>query len=586
MIRDARFPSKLPVFSRKNRGTRSQFLKMLALLAILPGSLFADAATPTRQIIPLALPAPHVPSTDERPSLLPAEVEPRPIVKTREIVHRIRRGETLSGIFKRLDIPAATLQRVLEAAPDKARKLARIRPGQRLKLLVTQRAGRLLRLTLEGRNTPLEVTLEDPPTTPVHETSPALVVETSTRRQQQNTPTLHPDIALETTVPASTTQSEETPNTAGNTATRTEIVHRVRRGETLAAIFKRYGLGPRVVYQVLHAGKPAKALSHIRPGQELRFTLSPDGQLQQLTFTRSPIERLLVHRSDKGYQVQLDKKPIEHRVATVSGTIQSSLFVDGQKAGLTDSQIMELAEIFGWDIDFALEIRAGDQFRVVFDEQIVDGRKYANGPILAAEFVNRGKTYTAFRFEHDGEVGYYDAQGHSKRRAFIRTPIRFARISSRFTHKRWHPVLKKWRSHKGVDYAAPKGTPIKATGDGKVVFRGWKRGYGRVVVIQHGHKYQTVYAHMSRFRRNLRSGAHVRQGQVIGYVGQSGLATGPHLHYEFRVNGRHRNPLTVKLPRSLSLPKRQLAAFKQQTAPWVQRLASLRAGNMVAKNDL
>ncbi|BAN69894.1 peptidoglycan DD-metalloendopeptidase family protein [endosymbiont of unidentified scaly snail isolate Monju] len=516
---------------------------------------------------------------------------PPPATKTREIVHRIRRGETLAGIFKRLGIPAATLQRVLDEDRHKARALARIRPGQRLRLLVTRRAGRLLRLTLEGGDEPLVVALDSKGKTVAEPppAAPAPAVPVAPPRPSSPAPAAMTQTTENTVEPPQTRIAEVAETAAPITlehASPREIVHRVHRGETLAAIFKKYGLGPSVVHQVLHAGKPAKALSRIRPGQELRFELTPDGQLQRLTFTRSPIERLLVAQADTGYRVRLDKKKVEHRIATVAGTIHSSLFVDGQKAGLTDRQIMELAEIFGWDIDFALEIRAGDQFRVVFDEQLVDGEKYANGPILAAEFVNRGKTYTAFRFEHDGEVGYYDAQGHSKRRAFIRTPIRFARISSRFTRKRWHPVLKKWRSHKGVDYAAPKGTPIKATGDGKVVFRGWKRGYGRVVMIQHGHKYQTVYAHMSRFRRSVRAGSHVRQGQVIGYVGQSGLATGPHLHYEFRVNGRHRNPLTVKLPRSLSLPRRQLTVFKQQTAPLAQQLASLRAKSMVAKNDL
>jgi len=528
--------------------------------------------------------------TTARQQKNPAVVTP-PATKTREIVHRIRRGETLAGIFKRLGIPAATLQRVLDQDRRKARALARVRPGQRLRLLVTRRAGHLLRLTLEGGDEPLVVALdsgietvaEPPPAAPAPAGSvtpppPSSPAPAAVAQKTEETARVSDGKIAEIAEKAApTTFEHDSPR---------KIVHRVHCGETLAAIFKKYGLSPSVVHQVLHSGKPAKALSRIRPGQELRFELGPDGQLQHLTFTRSPIERLVVAQADTGYRVRLDKKKVEHRIASVAGTIQSSLFVDGQKAGLTDSQIMELAEIFGWDIDFALEIRAGDQFRVVFDEQLVDGKKYANGPILAAEFVNRGKTYTAFRFEHDGEVGYYDAQGHSKRRAFIRTPIRFARISSRFTRKRWHPVLKKWRSHKGVDYAAPKGTPVKATGDGKVVFRGWKRGYGRVIVIQHGSKYQTVYAHMSRFRRSVRAGSPVRQGQVIGYVGQSGLATGPHLHYEFRVNGRHRNPLTVKLPRSLSLPRRQLAAFKQQTAPLAQQLASLRAKSMVAKNDL
>jgi murein DD-endopeptidase MepM/ murein hydrolase activator NlpD len=222
----------------------------------------------------------------------------------------------------------------------------------------------------------------------------------------------------------------------------------------------------------------------------------------------------------------------------------------------------------------------------LYEEQFLEGEKFRNGPILAAEFVNQGKIYQAFRFEDDqGSTGYYDAEGRNKRRAFIRTPIKFARISSRFTPKRWHPVLKKWRSHKGVDYAAPTGTPIKSTGEGKVIFRGWKGGYGRVVIVQHGSKYQTLYAHMSKFSSKAKAGSKVKQGQIIGYVGKSGLATGPHLHYEFRVDGVHRNPLTVKLPKSLPLPASKLAAFKEQTAPLVAQLASVAQGTMVASSE-
>jgi len=361
--------------------------------------------------------------------------------------------------------------------------------------------------------------------------------------------------------------------------------HVVANGETLSGIFERFKLSAATLYQVTHASKEAGMLSQIRPGQQLAFLIAPQGGLEQLVFEKSAVESLHVARDGDGYKAQLENKQVEHKVASISGTIQSSLFVDGQKAGLTDAQIMEMAEIFGWDIDFALEIRSGDQFRVVYDEQFVDGKKYRNGPILAAEFVNHGTTYQAFRYETKDQISYYDADGHSKRRAFIRTPIKFARITSRFTPKRWHPILKRWKSHKGVDYAAPTGTPIKVTGSGRVVFRGWQNGYGRVVIVQHSSKYKTVYAHMSKFRSSVKQGARVTQGQVIGYVGKSGWATGPHLHYEFRVNNVQRNPLTVKLPKSLPLPKQQLAAFKREIAPLTRKLASIRQATMVASAD-
>ncbi len=420
-----------------------------------------------------------------------------------------------------------------------------------------------------------------PPPLPVPEqapTAPEPEVHTAVVPAVQPEPTE----ATATAVPA---PAEPAPATHGAERPDAWKTHRIARGETLAGIFKTYGLSASTLYRVLHAGKDAKTLAHIRPGQKLRFRIDQQGGLGQLVFVRNPIESLRVTRTDDGFSVRLDSKQIERKINSVAGTIESSLFVDGQKAGLSDSQIMELAEIFGWDIDFALEIRAGDQFRVIYEEQFVDGRKYRNGPIIAAEFVNRGKTYQAFRYETRDGISYYDAGGHSKRRAFIRTPIRFARISSRFQPHRWHPVLKKWKSHKGVDYAAPKGTSIKVTGNGRVIFRGWQRGYGRVVIVQHSSKYRTVYAHMSRFRGSVKKGSRVKQGQVIGYVGQSGWATGPHLHYEFRVNNVQRNPLTVKLPKSLPLPKRQLAAFKRKIAPLTQQLTSIRQATMVASAD-
>ena len=363
------------------------------------------------------------------------------------------------------------------------------------------------------------------------------------------------------------------------------IHHTVASGESLARIFKARSLSANLLHRIVNSSKTAKTLANIRPGQELRFLLDDEDGLVELVLVKSPIESLHVRAVDDTFEAELVSKSVDTRLANVTGTIESSLFVDGQKAGLTDSQIMELAEIFGWDIDFALEIRAGDQFRVIYDEQFVDGEKFRNGPIVAAEFVNRGQTYQAFRYETQDQISYYDADGHSKRRAFIRTPIRFARIASRFTPRRWHPILKRWKSHKGVDYAAPTGTPIKVTGNGKVVFRGWQKGYGRVVIVQHSSKYKTVYAHMSKFRGSVKKGTRVKQGQVIGYVGQSGWATGPHLHYEFRVHNVQRNPLTVKLPKSLPLPKRQLAAYKRKIAPLTQQLASIRQSTMVARAD-
>jgi murein DD-endopeptidase MepM/ murein hydrolase activator NlpD len=361
------------------------------------------------------------------------------------------------------------------------------------------------------------------------------------------------------------------------------VDHTVASGESLARIFAAQGLEPALLHRIVNSDRQAKSLANIRPGQILRFRFEDDGELTALEHHRSRTEQLRVAIADDDIRPEIVSKAVDTHIASAAGIIESSLFVDGQKAGLSDAKIMELAEIFGWDIDFALELRAGDQFRVVYEKQFLDGEKLRDGPILAAEFTNRGNTYRAVRYEDkNGEVGYFDDAGHSKRRAFLRTPIKFARISSRYNPRRWHPVLKKWRAHKGVDYAAPTGTPIKASGDGKVIFRGTKGGYGRTVILQHAGKYTTLYAHMSKYSKRAKSGSRVKQGQVIGYVGTSGVSTGPHLHYEFRVNGVHKDPLKVKLPKSLSLPKKEIAAFKKATAPLLAKLDAVPADTMVA----
>jgi murein DD-endopeptidase MepM/ murein hydrolase activator NlpD len=385
------------------------------------------------------------------------------------------------------------------------------------------------------------------------------------------------------TQPAVDLHAETEPETADTTSW---LEHRIASGDSLARIFSQYDLDKRVLHGIVNSSEDAKTLADIRPGQTLRLRLDESKTLTRLELQRSPVETLRVSIQADDYEFERLNKSVERRVTTAAGLIESSLFVDGQRAGLSDRLIMEMAGIFGWDIDFALEIRAGDEFRVVFEEQYLDGEKLRDGPILAAEFINRGHTYRAIRYETvDGEVGYFDDEGRSKRRAFIRTPIKFARISSGFNPKRWHPVLQRWRSHKGVDYAAPTGTPIKASGDGKVVFRGTKGGYGKTIILQHAGKYTTLYAHMSRYARRTSAGARVEQGQVIGYVGQSGMATGPHLHYEFRVDGVHKDPLKVKLPKSLALPKSEIARFQQTAEPLLAQLDAIRPATMVASAE-
>ena len=347
----------------------------------------------------------------------------------------------------------------------------------------------------------------------------------------------------------------------------------VKPGDTLSGLFKRMEIGTNQLYALLNADKKAgKLVQTLHPGQTIQYYKDADG-LAALKLELNKTETLAYARDGDSYKVNLSQVALESRAQHASGSIESSLFSAGKKAGLPDSIIMQLAGIFGWDVDFALDIRSGDHFNVIYEEFYKDGEKLEDGDILAAEFVNQGQTFRAVRFtDPNGESNYYTPEGYSMRKAFIRSPVDFRRISSTFQTERYHPVLGKKRPHRGVDYAAATGTPIKAAGDGKIIFRGTKGGYGNTVIIQHGGKYTTLYAHMSKFRKGVGVGSRVKQGQIIGYVGMTGLATGPHLHYEFRIDGVHRNPLTVKLPNAEPIKAAYKPAFLSQTQTLLAQL--------------
>lgn len=357
----------------------------------------------------------------------------------------------------------------------------------------------------------------------------------------------------------------------------------VAPGDNLSLIFGRYGFSKKNLHQILALGPDAKKLRSIKPGQQIMVRSDEQGRvlgiIQELDYRRS----LHVVRELDNYSMSIVEIEPEIRYASVLAKIKQSLFLDGQAAGLSDKTIMELTDIFGWDIDFVLDVRSGDQFSVVFEELFKDGEKVKSGKILAAEFVNRGKKLRAVYYVNDdGHAGYYSDAGKAMRKAFLRAPVNFTRISSRFNLRRRHPVLNTIRAHRGVDYAAPHGTPIRATADGKIIHAGNKGGYGRTVVVQHGESYSTLFAHMSRFARGIKNGGKIKQGQTIGYVGKTGIATGPHLHYEFRINGVHRNPLKIDLPKALPLDKKYIADFRSKAEPLLAQLDEL--GN-AAKSD-
>jgi murein DD-endopeptidase MepM/ murein hydrolase activator NlpD len=348
---------------------------------------------------------------------------------------------------------------------------------------------------------------------------------------------------------------------------------KIKSGDTMAGIFSKLGISATVLHQIVNLDKNTRRLANIRPGNSIRFQFDEQGTLHQLLYKYDIANSLQIKKAGTGYSADILTKSLETRIAHTSAEITHSLFVAGQSAGLSDNMTMKLANIFGWDVDFALDIRKGDHFTVIYEEIFLDDKKIKEGNILAAEFHNRGKTYRAIRYQDKtGHAQYYSPKGMSMRKAFLRSPVEFSRISSRFSLGRKHPILNKIRAHKGVDYAARRGTPIKATGDGKIVFKGNKGGYGKTIIIKHGSAYSTLYAHMRSYNKKSRIGSRVKQGQVIGYIGSSGLATGPHLHFEFRVNGVHRNPLTVRLPKASPLPSKYRDDFNSKAENLVAQL--------------
>ena len=358
----------------------------------------------------------------------------------------------------------------------------------------------------------------------------------------------------------------------------------VANGDTLSTVFAKVGLSPAVMHAVLASSPDAKQLSRLKIGQTLEFQLTEQGELASLRSKLNSLETLALEQTPKGYVFK--KEQVKPEVSTVyaRGEIDSSLFLAAKRAGLSHNLTMDLANVFGYDIDFALDIRKGDSFEVIYEEKTVEGQRVGTGNILAARFTNRGKTYSAVRYtSKDGTTSYYNADGTSMRKAFIRTPVDFARISSRFSNGRKHPILNKIRAHKGVDYAAPHGTPIKSAGNGKVLLAGRKGGYGNTVIIQHGQRYRTLYAHMQGFAKGVRNGSTVKQGQIIGYIGTTGLSTGPHLHYEFQVDGVHVDPLGLKLPMADPIAKSEMPRFMQQSQPLMARMDEERA-TMLALN--
>jgi murein DD-endopeptidase MepM/ murein hydrolase activator NlpD len=358
----------------------------------------------------------------------------------------------------------------------------------------------------------------------------------------------------------------------------------IRRGDTLDRLFRRNDLDLGDLAAIVRLPDAAPHLKKLIPGDELTIE-HDDGRLVSLYREIDLTNALLIERTDDGFATELVEKPLEVRHKATYGRIETSLYESAADAGLPDKTVMNLAGIFAWDVDFVLDIRSGDDYYVLYEQLYQDGEYLGDGEIIAAEFNNNGRTIQAIRYvDKEGRSDYFTPDGKSVRKAFLRAPVDF-RVSSSFNPNRLHPVLKTRRPHRGTDYAAPHGTPIKATGDGKVIFRGVKSGYGNVVILQHGGNITTLYAHMSRFASNVRNGTRVRQGQTIGYVGKTGLVTGTHLHYEYRLNGVHRNSRTVKLPQADPINEAYRSDFLASVGPLMGELHDFKRTQVAALAD-
>ena len=387
-------------------------------------------------------------------------------------------------------------------------------------------------------------------------------------------------ISEQLAIPAQAAIIETAPTVEAKPALRW-VEQSVGSGDSLSTLFSRAKLSALDVYKVT-SSKDGKLLRDLFPGESFRFGINQSGKLEELHYIQSRLVSRVYNLEDDSYSSELRELQPDTLLSYREGVINDSLYLSGQQANLPDKLIMELANIFAWDIDFVFDIRQGDSFAILFEEKYLDGEMFAVGDITAASFTNRGRTYDAVRYtDSSGSSSYYTPEGLSMRKAFLRAPLDIFRISSGFNLRRKHPIHKMIKAHRGVDYAAPRGTPVFSAGDGKVTATGYSKANGNYVFVQHGQTYVTKYLHLNK--KKVRRGQTVKQRQVIGTVGSTGYATGPHLHYEFLVNGVHRNPRTVKLPQANPISATELAAFKLATTPVLTQLAQSGTANEFAQ---
>ena len=369
-----------------------------------------------------------------------------------------------------------------------------------------------------------------------------------------------------------TQQNLNIPTHAKQQATKPEVQGRwvtetVTKGTTVDSIFKRENIPEQTLQAIMALGKTTQPLAKLHIGDQIKLFISPNNELLELQYPVDITDVLTIKYQNHSYQASIIKRKLTERLQFADATIKHSLYDMNVRGQLNNRLIAELTRIFSWDVNFAKQLRPGAEVKVLYQEYYLDGKKVHDGNIVAAELINNKKTYTAIRYTNTKGVSeYYTPKGINLQKAILRAPVHYNHISSSFTLRRYHPILHIYRPHYGVDYAAPAGTPIEAAGDGKITFIGYQRGYGNTIVIRHNSKYTTLYGHMKGFAKHLKRGSHVKQGQTIGYVGSTGLATGPHLHFEIHTKGTPHNPRTVKLPNSAPVPKVALAAFKARAS--------------------
>lgn len=392
------------------------------------------------------------------------------------------------------------------------------------------------------------------------------------------------DVQAPEVLTASVGNSLPEPTPAPREAEASWRIVEIEPGQTLERVFRDLGLGAGLLHEIVTTTEQTRDLARIRPGDEFAFDIDPEAGFRALRTELDEDAWLYVERGEDGLTTRTEPRAVERRIVEASGTINSSLYNDAREAGLSDAMIMRLATIFGWDIDFALDIRDGDRFALIYEEVWREGEYLRDGAILAARFVNQGDAFEAVRFDAGNGPDYFAPDGRPMRKAFLRTPLNFARVSSNFNPRRLHPVTGRVRPHNGTDYAANVGTPVWAAGDGKVIEAGYTRANGNYIFIKHGNNIVTRYLHLSR--KVVSRGDRVRQGQTIGHVGATGLATGPHLHYEFLLNGVHRNPRTIDLPPADPLPAEHMAEFSRMGDSLLARLDTLAPpGALMASRD-